>query len=147
MKLAPDVRWETGGSIAYRETDGLPAPELLGDEEEFSGKDFRWGLETRLSAANWELQGEYIQADLDGRLATGYYVFAGRDLGTRDQVVASVERLELPRPESTGDPWYILGFNHFFSQHTSKVMVDVRVQFTKESSIYLATIQYQLFFR
>lgn len=143
----PAVDLALGASASYRDADGMDFSKILGGGEPFAGKDFRWGVETRLSALRWGVQAEYLQANLGGQLAWGYYAFADYYLTARNQIVVSTERLDVPNPDLPSNPWYILGFNHYIAGHNAKVMLDARVQFTDARTNYRTAAQLQLFLR
>ncbi len=147
IPLRGEMHWRLGSSVAYRETEGMEFRKILGTDKLFAGNDFRWGVETHLQASRWEFQAEYLQANLGGELAWGTYGLVDFYLSEKNQLVASVEKLIVPNPDSTGDPWYILGFNHYIRGNKAKVVADLRAQFPDGPANYLATIQFQLFFR
>lgn len=144
--LLPGVDLGFGASVAYRETDGIDFSKILGGGDPFAGRDFRWGVETHISASRWEVQAEYLQSNLGGELAWGYYAFADYHVTAKNQIVASTERLQLPNPDVDGDPWYILGFNHYIAGQQAKLMLDLRAHFTDARTRYLSIMQFQLFF-
>ena len=94
----------------------------------------------------WEIQGEYIQADLENQKSYGYYAFADYDFDKMNGIVVSTERLQVLIPSYSNEPWYILGYSHFFDGQKEKVMVDARTQYLNDQTNYGATIQLQVFF-
>jgi hypothetical protein len=140
--------WENGFSLAYRNKSGLKFPAILGKDSSFSGSDFRWGVETHMVADKWEIQSEYIRAYLNQRIAYGYYAFADYDLTPKNQIVLSIEKLNVPNPDSLSQPWYIAGYSHFFNGQKIKIMTDAGAQFVNDDVVnYSAVIQFQIFFR
>jgi phosphate-selective porin len=144
--LAPHLRASLGASIAYRETDGMDLRGILGGTSLFAGTDLRWGVETRLASSCWDVQAEYLQANLDGRMAWGYYGLAAFHVDGKNQVVVSSERLEVPNPALPAAPWYILGFDHYIDGRWAKLMLDARAQVTDARTEYSAVFQSQVFF-
>lgn len=119
---------------------------ILPSGQRFSGTDQRWGAESRLSGPGWKVQGEYILAMLEETTAWGWYGFATCSVTEKDQVLASAERLHAPNPDGADDPWYVLGYSHFFAGHKVKAMLDARAQFAGAQTNYAATAQWQVFF-
>ncbi len=140
------LSWTNGFSVAYRDKKDLSLPGILGNGKTFSGRDFRWGLETHLKWQKWELQGEYIQADLENQKSYGYYAFGDYDFDGLNEIVLSTEKLQVVNPTCSSEPWYIVGYSHFFNGQKEKVMVDARTQYLSNRTNYGATVQFQLFF-
>ena len=146
IRFSGNLSWTNGFSIAYRDKKDLSFQSVLGAGKIFSGRDFRWGLETFLKARVWEIQGEYIQADLASQKAYGYYAFAAYDLDKLNELVLSTEKLQVLIPSYSDAPWYIVGYTHFFSGQNFKVMVDARSQYLSYRTNYGGTVQLQIFF-
>jgi phosphate-selective porin len=146
IRFTDNLSWTSGFSVAYRNKNDLSFPSILGSGKTFSGEDFRWGVETHLKSKSWEIQGEYIQADLENQKSLGYYVFGDYDLDSLNEVVLSTEKLEVTNATYSSEPWYIVGYSHFFNGHKEKVLVDARTQYLEDRTNYGATIQFQLFF-
>jgi hypothetical protein len=147
IRFTDSFSWESGFSLAYRNKSGLKFPAIFGNDSSFSGRDFRWGAETHMVADKWEIQSEYIQADLKDQRPYGYYVFADYDIGRKNQIVLSTEKLNVPNPDSTDAPWYIAGYSRFIYDQKVKVMADAGIQFVNDNTTnYSATVQFQLFF-
>jgi hypothetical protein len=148
IRFTDSFLWESGFSLAYRNKSGLKFPAILGKDSSFSGRDFRWGVETHMVADKWEIQSEYIRAYLNQRIAYGYYAFADYDLTPKNQIVLSIEKLKVPNPDSLSQPWYIAGYSHFFNGQKIKVMADAGAQFVNDDVVnYNAAVQFQIFFR
>jgi phosphate-selective porin len=146
IQFSDAVSWISGFSVAYRDKKDLSFPSILGSGKTFSGKDFRWGLETHFKLKSWELQAEYIQADLENHKSYGYYVFGDYDFDNLNEVVLSTEKLVVVNPAYPSDPWYIVGYSHFFNGQKFKVMVDAREQSVSDRTNYGGTVQLQIFF-
>ncbi len=146
ISFTNNISWTNGFSISYRDKKNLTFPGILGNGKTFSGRDFRWGLETHLRARVWEVQGEYIQADLENQKSYGYYAFAGYKVDSMNEIVISTEKLQDLNPSCLPAPWYIVGYSHFFNGQKEKVMIDARGQNTGSGTNYGTTVQFQLFF-
>jgi phosphate-selective porin len=146
LRFTKDLFWTSGFSVAYRDKRDLAFPGILGSGRTFSGKDFRWGLETHIRSASWEVQAEYLQADLGNQKSYGYYVLADYDPDSRNEIALSTEKLDVPNPACPANPWYIAGYSHFFKGQQEKVMIDARTQPLSNRTNYGATIQFQFYF-
>jgi len=135
-----------GYSIMYREADQLQLTTLLTDSVEFSGNDFRYNIFAKYHYKDFHIQAEYLQADLDGEAAAGYYVLATLDL-KKNQLVASWNEyagLSRNTPESQ---IVHLGYNYLMDKNKRKIMLDNAIQIIDGApENYMATIQFQLFF-
>lgn len=146
IRFTDNLSWISGFSVAYRDKRNLAFPSILPSGAIYSGKDFRWGLETHLKSDRWEIQGEYIQADLANQKSNGYYAFADYDFDNMNELAMSTEKLQVLIPSYSNKPWYIVGYSHFFNGQKEKVMVDARTQYLNDRTNYGATIQLQIFF-
>ncbi len=146
IRFTDDLSWTDGFSVSYRDKKDLSFPSIFGNGTTFTGKDFRWGLESHLKSKSWEIQGEYIQADLENQKSNGYYVFGDYDFDGLNEVVLSTEKLQVVNPSCPGEPWYIAGYSHFFDGQKLKAMVDVRTQYLSDRTNYGGTFQLQIFF-
>ncbi len=146
IRFTENLSWTNGFSVSYRDKKDLSFPSILGNGETFSGEDFRWGLESHLKSNTWEIQGEYIQADLENQKSYGYYVFGDYDFDGLNEVVLSTEKLHVVNPSCSSEPWYIAGYSHFFNGQKCKVMVDARAQNVSDHTNYGGTMQLQIFF-
>ena len=63
-----------------------------------------------------------------------------------NQVVLSTEKLDVVYPSCATEPWYIVGYSHFFSGQKFKLMVDARTQYLSDRTNYGGTVQLQVFF-
>lgn len=146
IRFPDNLSWTNGFSVAYRDKKDLSFPGILGNSRTFSGGDFRWGIESHLKSKSWEVQGEYIQADLENQKNYGYYVFGDYDFDSLNQVVLSTEKLQVVNPSCYAEPWYIVGYTHFFSGQKFKLMLDMRSQYLSDRTNYGGTVQLQIFF-
>ncbi len=146
IRFTDNLSWTNGFSVSYRDKKDLSFPSILGNGKTFSGTDFRWGLESHLKSRSWELQGEYIQADLENQKSYGYYLFGDYDLDSLNGIVLSTEKLQVVNTSYSNAPWYIVGYSHFFNGQKFKVMVDARTQYLSDRTNYGGTVQLQMFF-
>jgi len=147
VHLPSDVAWEAGVSAAFRRTGGIDFGGILGDGPLYAGADTRWGVESRISGARWEVQGEFLRAVFDSASASGWYALGAYDITARDEIAVSTERLRLPNTTVARDPWYIVGFSHDIVQEKAKVMFDGRAQREDSRTNWSVSAQFQLFFR
>ncbi len=146
IHITEGVSWTSGFSLAYRDKKDLTFSSILGSGKTFSGQDFRWGLETHLKSGNWEVQAEYLQADLESLKSYGYYVMGDYTFDPMNEIALSTERLEVPNPSAANEPWYIADYTHFFNGQKEKVIVDARAQRSTDRTSYAATVQFQFYF-
>lgn len=147
IRFSNAVSWSNGFSIAYRNKKNLSFPGILGTGEMFSGKDFRWGIETHFKSDRWEIQGEYLETHLDNQKYYGYYIFGNYDIDKFNEIVLSTEKLHVNNPSYQAEPWYICGYTHFFNGQKFKLMIDLRKQNLIGHSNYGGTVQVQMFFK
>ena len=146
IRFTDNLSWTNIFSVSYRDKKDLSFPSILGNGKTFSGTDFRWGLESHLKSRSWELQGEYIQADLENQKSYGYYLFGDYDLDSLNGIVLSTEKLQVVNTSHSNAPWYIVGYSYFFNGQKFKVMVDARTQYLSDRTNYGGTAQLQIFF-
>ncbi len=146
IRFSSELSWTSGFSVAYGDKQGMSFPAILGNGTTFTGKDFRWGLETHLQSEKWEIQGEYIQADLGNVKSYGYYVLGEYTYDAKNEITLSTEELNVPIPACSNTPWYIIDYSHLFAGQKEKLIVDARTQRANNRSSYEATAQFQIFF-
>ena len=134
-----------GSSAAYRHLDKTTLTSIYKADSAITGDDFRWGLETQLHWNNLELQGEYVQANINKDKANGWYVLAGYTFGQKYQAVALVQKYKALNPAVNNNAWYGLGFNYQITGKT-KLMTDLKTQKSATKQNYLGEIQLQVFF-
>jgi len=124
--LSPGVTGTAGVSGAWRRTSGTDVGLLSTEATSFSGEDVRWGVEAHVLGESWEFQGEYLEGDLEHENSRGFYLLGDYALSAANQIVLSAERLQTP---ATGDeaPWYIVGFNRFFSASEARTAGHARI--------------------
>jgi hypothetical protein len=139
-------QFTTGYSAMYRKADQLQLVSVIPDSIEFSGNDFRYNLFAQYQSKKIQIQAEYLWADLNNKIADGYYILAALNLG-KNQLVASWNQYT-DLIESTNDsPIAHLGYNYLLNGNKLKFMFDNGVQISNGSlENYFATIQLQLFF-
>lgn len=162
-RVVSGLRGSLGGSLAWRSTHGTDVGALSTEGSSFAGHGFRWGTDARVVGAGWEIQGEYIRADLGGEISHGYYVLGGLDLSARNEVAVSVEKVSTAAAGGSSEPWYIAGFTHVLGgalartpggqsakpalngPMPTKVMADVRFRVVDGAAIFGAAVQLQAF--
>lgn len=160
--LSPGVKATAGVSGSYRRTAGTDVGILSGEGAAFSGRDVRWGMEAHVQGDGWEFQGEYLESRLEDERSRGFYVLGDCAVSSANQIVLSVERLRTPA-SSDDDPWYVVGFNRFFSAREAKgagharvpdgssgaqpdrLMADLRLRHAGTGIEYGAEVQLQFF--
>jgi phosphate-selective porin len=143
--LFDSIRVHGGMSFAYRDKSDMTFKRIFGNLIPFSGKDFRWGGEWSLSSSRWGLQTEYLQANLGGRTASGYYVIGTFSIDRADEVVGLVDRLDDLDPATQNATWYGGGWNHYFAGNRFKIQCVGRVQFDSGHNQYATTVQLQTY--
>jgi len=134
-----------GGSAAYRHLDKLTLTTIYKADSVITGDDFRWGFETQLHWNNFELQGEYVQANINRNKAYGWYALTNYTFLKKYQAVVLTEKYTSLDPASNNNEWYGLGFNYQISGKT-KMMADLKTQKSGINYNYLGEIQLQVFF-
>ncbi len=134
-----------GGSAAYRHLDKTTLTTIYKADSLITGNDFRWGLETQLHWDNFELQGEYVQVNINKDKANGWYALANYTFLKKYQAVALTEKYTSLNPATNNNEWYGLGFNYQISGKT-KLMTDLKTRKSGTKLNYLGDIQLQIFF-
>ncbi|MCD6090930.1 MAG: hypothetical protein J7J72_05480 [Bacteroidales bacterium] len=135
-----------GYSLMYRKADNLQLLKIIPDSELFSGNDFRYNLFAKLQLKNFEIQSEYLRANLDGNIADGYYILATLNLG-KNQLVSSFNKYNDIMGTTTDAPEIHLAYNCLFNKDKLKIMVDNGFQINNgQLQNYFASIQVQIFF-
>ncbi len=134
-----------GVSAAYRHLDKTTLTIIYKADSLITGDDFRRGLEAHLHWDNFELQGEYVQANINKDKADGWYTLANYTFLKKYQAVALTEKYTSLNPATNNNVWYGLGFNYQISGKT-KLMTDLKTQKSGTKLSYLGEIQLQIFF-
>ena len=143
IKFSKNYWWHIGTSLMYRKANNTNFSLIFGKDNLYSGDDFRFGFESLLKLNNLEIQAEYIKADFNGSVSYGYYVLANYIISTNDQVVISSDQLIDLNKNTDDAPWLNIGYNHLFTEHKLKLMINGGTQFNDNFSL---TAQMQLFF-
>ncbi len=141
-----DLSFSMGYNLSYRNAKDLRFRKIFNNDSVFNGRDFRFGFEGNIKAGDFEFQSEYIEADLGGRKARGYYFLADYLVDRQNMIAVSVEQYHDLDKNTNDNPWYILGYSHFIDGNNIKLSVDNRIQFDKNKSEALTTVQIQYFF-
>ena len=134
-----------GGSTAYRHLDNTTLTTIYKPDSLISGDDFRFGFEAQFHWNNFELQGEYIEANINNDKATGYYALVNYSFLKKYQAVALTEKYNDLNPANNDNAWYGLGLNYQISGKT-KLMTDFKTRESASKQEYLGEIQLQVFF-
>lgn len=136
-----------GYSFMFRKADQLPLKNILPDSVLFSGNDIRYNLFVKYSIPKFEIQAEYLYANLDGQIAHGYYILSTINLN-KNQISASWNQYNDLIASTSDAPTVHLGYNYLVNGNKLKIMFDNGVQIDKgRLKNYLATIQLQYFFK
>jgi len=138
---------EVGYSFALRQAQALCYKRIFQDTARFTGRDLRWGADARLAHPRWEIQAEYIEADLGASRAWGWYTLAAYRVGRADQLVALVDRYHDLARAPDDRPWLGTGWNHDIPGDRARLMFAGRARFDPGSTAYAAVAQLQLMFR
>lgn len=141
-----DKHITTGYSVMYRKADQLQLKSVLPDSIIYTGNDYRFNLFALYQSEKFQIQTEYLWANLDGKIADGYYILAALNLG-KNQIVTSFDKYN-DLISSTDDlPEIHLGYNYLINQDKLKIMLDNGVKVNKgKLENFFSTIQLQIFF-
>ena len=135
-----------GYSLMYRKADKLKLSAVLPDSVSFSGNDFRENVFALYQTQKFSVQGEYLWASLNGKVADGYYLLAKMNLG-KEQLVASWSQYSDLIDNTADSPIVHVGFNHLFDSDKLKIMLDNEFQIDAGNiQDYFSVVQFQLFF-
>lgn len=136
----------TGYSIMYRKADHLQLLKILPDELRFNGNDFRYNLFAKFQIKSFDIQSEYLFANLGSQTADGYYILATLNLD-KNQLFASWSQYNDLIESTDHSPIIHLGYNYLLNGDKLKIMFDNGFQI-KNGNLenYFAAIQLQLFF-
>lgn len=142
-----DKHFYTGYSVMFRKSDKITFTGILPNSVSYSGSDFRYNLFAQWHTDNFNIQAEYLRANLDGKTADGWYILSNVNFG-KNQVAASLEKYN-DLISTTGDnPVCHLAYNYLLKGDKIKLMYDNSVQIAGKSlKNYYGTIQIQLFFK
>ncbi len=134
-----------GASAAYRHLNNTSLTTIYKADSLLSGNDFRWGLEAQLHFNSLELQGEFVQANINSDVANGYYGLATWSFAHKYQSVFFTEKYDDLNPATSNNAWYGIGFNYQISGRTN-LMADFKGRTVMGSSVKGGDIQLQVFF-
>ncbi len=138
---------ELGYSLSYRNAHDLQFSKIFGNNFPFTGNDFRFGFEGKLNLGNFELQSEYIQANLGAEKAHGYYLLADYLFALKNIFILSIEQYNDLNPSTIDNPWYVIGYSYLIKGNDIKLSLDNKFQFAADKTNALTTLQIQYFFR
>lgn len=139
-------RLKAGYSFMYRKADNLSMIGILPNSVTFSGNDIRYNLFAQYQSKIFEIQAEYLYANLNGQIASGYYVLTTFSF-SKNQFAASWNQYNDLLTSTSNAPTVHLGYNYLMNGNKLKIMIDNGFQINKGNiSHYLSTVQFQLFF-
>ena len=143
--VSDSIQVHLGASFAYRNKNAMTFKKIFGTTVPFSERDARWGGEVRFASPRWSLQAEYLQANLEARNASGYYILGSVFLDRTNEFAGLVEQLQDLDPTTNDAIWYGAGWNHYFAENKFKTQLAARAQLLPEGNHYTATLQLQLY--
>ncbi len=135
-----------GFSLMFRKADNLQLSKILPDSVLYSGNDFRYNFFAEFQYRIFQIQAEYLFANLNNDIADGYYVLGQINLG-KNQIVASYNQYNDLIESTDNLPEIHLAYNYLLNHDKLKLMLDNWVQ-VKGGKLenYYATLQFQIFF-
>ena len=138
---------EFGYNLSYRYAHDLQFNRILGSIITFTGNDFRFGFEGKLNLGNFELQSEYIQANLGNENAQGYYALADYLFTSKHLFTISIEQYNDLNPSTIDDPWYVIGYSYLLKGNEIKFSFNNKFQMVSNRTNSQTTLQIQYFFK
>ncbi|MBN2638220.1 MAG: hypothetical protein JXR65_03915 [Bacteroidales bacterium] len=136
-----------GYSFMFRKADQLSMMNILPNDVIFTGNDIRYNLFAKYSTPKFEIQAEYLYANLGGQVASGYYVLSTINLA-KNQIAVSWNQYNDLINSTSDAPCVHLGYNYLMKGDKLKIMFDNGIQIENGGlKNYLATIQFQYFFK
>ncbi|GAB4342579.1 MAG: hypothetical protein Kow0037_30090 [Calditrichia bacterium] len=127
LTIRPGWQLQVGGSFAYRYLHGSIFSKIATPSTVFSGNDYRYGLEGKLSSSRLDLQAEWLQADIAGQSARGAYLLLNMRPAEKWELVPFVDWFKDLRAETGDHPWYGASASYHF-QKQNKVMFEYNWQ-------------------
>ncbi len=134
-----------GFSAAYRKLNNLPLPKIYDSGKMISGDEYRWGIESIIRINGLEFQGEYLTANINKDRAWGYYLYSTFSITNVIQPILIIEKYADLKSGTNDNEWYGVGVNYYLTKQT-KLISDLRTQFSNNKNNYLGRIQFQIFF-
>ena len=134
-----------GYSVQYRNAENLQLKYILPDTVLFNGHDFRYNLFVGFSHKQFAFQAEFLNADLNGNKAYGYYLLSSINF-VKNQIILSIEDYNDLIKETSDNPYYRIGYNYLVKNYKIKISFDNYFQINENHvENYYASIQLQLF--
>ncbi len=140
-----DSEFHLGFSFSYRKLNDLSLPKIYNSTTKVSGDDYRWGFESGLNIRNFEIQGEYLTANINRDRAWGYYALVSLTFSEKYQPTMHIEKYADLNLATDDNEWYGIGLNYFITKKT-KIMGDFSTQLSSEKNNYLLRLQLQVFY-
>lgn len=139
--------FQLGYSLQYRYAENLQLKHILPDTARFTGDDFRYNFFAMYKSGVFALQAEYLNADLEGMHANGWYALSWINI-KKSQIVLSYEVYKDLIPETNDSPYYRIGYNYLINNHKLKLFFDNYFQISRNGiEKYLGSIQLQVFIK
>ncbi len=137
----------TGYSVMFRHADQLLLSHIMPDSVIYSGNDFRYNVFAQWHSKMWNIQAEYLRANLDGKITDGWYLLANVNLG-KNQLAASYNQYNDLIKSTLNAPVFHLGYNYLAKGDKLKFMLDNGIIVNNASlKDYFLTLQLQLFIK
>ena len=141
-----ESKLELGYNLSYRDAHDLQFTKIFGNNFSFTGNDLRFGFEGKLNLGGFELQSEYIQANLGAERAHGYYALTDYLFASKNLLALSIEQYNDLNPSTVDKPWYAIGYSYLLKGNDIKISLDNKFQFVSNKTNVLTTLQIQYFF-
>ncbi len=135
-----------GFSLMYRKAQNLYLPFVFSDTLNFTGNDFRFNINGIFSSKIFDVQAEYLQANLDGAVAKGYYVISTIRFNEKNHAYFMYDHYTNAYDSERNNPWYVAGYNYLFK--STDIMLSLETGFTKSGQEWnnRTVLQFQIFF-
>lgn len=137
---------QLGYSVMYRKGDYLYLPGIVPDTVTYTGSDFRFDVNVMFQSNMFDVQAEYLQANLDTTTANGYYALATIKFNSKNHVYVMYDHYTNDNQSSLNDPWWIAGYNYFFKSY--RIMLTLETGFQQVGTKWnnRTVLQFQMFF-
>ncbi len=142
-----DLIFHLGYSLSYRNVNNLTFNKIFGNDSAFKGTDFRWDIESRIYNDNFSIQAEYLQADLCGNIAKGYYALTDYTINKKHQIVLYFDKFQDLNKNTNDNPWYGIGYNYIINGIRAKILTETKLQFVDNKTNVQSIIQFTLFLK
>lgn len=141
------IIFHLGYSLSYRNVNNLSFKKIFGNDSSYSGNDFRWDIESRIYNDKFSIQAEYLQTNLCGQIAKGFYSLADYTINKKHQIVLYIDKYQDLDPKTNDNPWYGLGYNYIINGIKAKILTETKLQLVDNKTNIQSIIQLTLFFK